>query len=128
MLTTPDPCRGAFMGGSAPSDSPSEAESAEAASDSTAYNASLKPLKPKAPDQAGDMLPAEAILEQFDRAQQYVLKNRGEFTAEQQDKLQVTAFVASHCIAACGSTGRSFGCFQCRVLSWSVPAWVECMT
>lgn len=75
--------------GSVPSDSPSEAGSAEAASNSTAYNATLKPLKPRVADQAGDMLPAEAILEQFDRAQQYVLKNRGEFTAEQQDKLQV---------------------------------------
>ena len=75
--------------GSAPSDSPSEAGSAEAASSSTAYNATLKPLKPTASAQPGDMLPAEAILEQFDRAQQYVLKNRGEFTAEQQDKLQV---------------------------------------
>ncbi|KAL0049978.1 hypothetical protein WJX82_001917 [Trebouxia sp. C0006] len=40
------------------------------------------------PQLAGDMLPAEAIMEQFDRAQQYVLKNRGEFTAEQQNKLQ----------------------------------------
>ena len=76
--------------GPAPSDSPSEAGSAEGASSSTAYNATLKPLKSRAPHQAGaDMLPAEAILEQFDRAQQYVLKNRGEFTVEQQDKLQV---------------------------------------
>ena len=87
-LATPDACRGAFMG-SAPSDGPSEAGSAEATSNSTAYNTTLKPLKPSVPNPAGDMLPAEAILEQFDRAQQYVLKNRGEFTAEQQDKLQV---------------------------------------
>ncbi|DBB05487.1 TPA: hypothetical protein ACH3X1_012444 [Trebouxia sp. C0004] len=82
--------------GSAQSDStsgPRSESSVEDSSNSNAYNASLKPLKSKPPerqllDQAGDMLPAEAILEQFDRAQQYVLKNRGEFTAEQQDKLQ----------------------------------------
>lgn len=79
------------------SDSPpstvSEEGSADISCNSTPYNASLKPLTSKPPgeqllDQAGDMLPAEAILEQFDRAQQYVLKNKGEFTAEQQDKLQ----------------------------------------
>jgi len=83
--------------GSAQSDStsaPRSESSVDASSNSNAYNASLKPLKSKPPerqllDQAGDMLPAEAILEQFDRAQQYVLKNKGEFTAEQQDKLQV---------------------------------------
>lgn len=83
--------------GSAQSDStsgPRSESSVEASSNSNAYNATLKPLKSKPPerqllDQAGDMLPAEAIMEQFDRAQQYVLKNRGEFTAEQQDKLQV---------------------------------------
>ena len=83
--------------GSAQSDStsgPRSESSVDASSNSNAYNASLKPLKSKPPerqllDQAGDMLPAEAIMEQFDRAQQYVLKNRGEFTAEQQDKLQV---------------------------------------
>ena len=83
--------------GSAHSDStsgPRSECSVDASSNSNAYNASLKPLKSKKPerqllDQAGDMLPAEAIMEQFDRAQQYVLKNRGEFTAEQQDKLQV---------------------------------------
>lgn len=81
------------------SDSPpstvSEEGSADISCNSTPYNASLKPLTSKPPgkqllDQAGDMLPAEAILEQFDRAQQYVLKNKGEFTAEQQDKLQVS--------------------------------------
>ena len=83
--------------GSAQSDTtsaPRSESSVDASSNSNAYNASLKPLKSKPPerqllDQAGDMLPAEAIMEQFDRAQQYVLKNRGEFTAEQQDKLQV---------------------------------------
>ncbi|KAA6421764.1 MAG: formin domain containing, partial [Trebouxia sp. A1-2] len=82
--------------GSAQSDStsgPRSETSVDASSNSNAYNASLKPLKSKPPerqllDQAGDMLPAEAIMEQFDRAQQYVLKNKGEFTAEQQDKLQ----------------------------------------
>ena len=83
--------------GSAQSDStsaPRSEDSADASSSGNAYNASLKPLKSKPPekqllDQARDMLPAEAIMEQFDRAQQYVLKKRGEFTAEQQDKLQV---------------------------------------
>lgn len=80
--------------GSAPSDSlstGSEEGSAGDSSTSNAYNASLKPLKSTLPGQAGDIRPAEAILEQFDRAQQYVLKNKGEFTAEQQAKLQVKA-------------------------------------
>ena len=80
--------------GSAPSDSlstGSEEGSAADSSSSNAYNSSLKPLKARPPGQPGDMLPAEAILEQFDRAQQYVLKNKGEFTAEEQAKLQVQA-------------------------------------
>lgn len=91
LLITPVACRGALMG-SAPSDSlstGSEEGSAGDSSSSIAYNASLKPLKARPPGQPGDLLPAEAILEQFDRAQQYVLKNKGEFTAEQQAKLQV---------------------------------------
>lgn len=90
---------------SAQSDStsgPGSEDSFDASSNSNAYNASLKPLKSKPPerqllDQAGDMLPAEAILEQFDRAHQYVLKNRGEFTAEQQDKLQVCSLLLAAC-------------------------------
>lgn len=88
--------------GSAPSDSlstGSEEGSAGDSSTSTAYNASLKPLKALPPGQPGDLLPAEAILEQFDRAQQYVLKNKGEFTAEQQAKLQVQPELLIHMCA-----------------------------
>ena len=72
-------------------------DSGDNSSTATGYNANLKPLKSarsKAPekqllDNAAAMLPAEAILEQFDRAQQYVLKHEVEFTPEQHDKLQV---------------------------------------
>lgn len=69
-------------------------EDSDSASVTNAYNANLKPLKARAPekqilDNAAAMLPAQAILEQFDRAQQYVLKHEVEFTPEQHEKLQV---------------------------------------
>lgn len=72
-------------------------DSGDNSSTANAYNANLKPLhsaRTKAPekqllDNAAAMLPAEAILEQFDRAQQYVLKHDVEFTPEQHEKLQV---------------------------------------
>ena len=70
-------------------------DSGDNLSTANAYNANLKPLKARPPekqilDNAAAMLPAQAILEQFDRAQQYVLKHEVEFTPEQHEKLQVS--------------------------------------
>ena len=73
-------------------------DSGDNLSTANAYNANLKPLKARPPekqilDNAAAMLPAQAILEQFDRAQQYVLKHEAEFTPEQHEKLQVSNVV-----------------------------------
>ena len=103
-----------------PSDTPStvsEGGSADASSSSTAYNASLKPLTARPPNRqlldGADMLPTEAIMEQFDRAQQYVLKNKGEFTAEQQDKLQVRLCMQGICFRSISSGTQKHGLCLC---------------
>ena len=125
-------CRDVLLG-SAQSDStsaPRSEDSADASSNSNAYNANLRPLKSKPPekqllDQAGDMLPVEAIMEQFDRAQQYVLKNRGEFTAEQQDKLQVRCQVHTAFDVRDNKAHRSCVCGW-REQSWSSLMGLSC--
>jgi len=62
----------------------------------SAYTANLRPLKgPGTPSAAGLLNPtkgsslaAESLLEQFDRAQQYVARHKEDFSAERLESLQ----------------------------------------
>ncbi len=66
----------------------------------SAYTANLRPLRGTGTPTAGQAKPAlggslaaESLLEQFDRAQQYVVRHKEDFSAERLESLQVPTSV-----------------------------------